>query len=330
MRNSEARPEDSLRSYRQSGALAEEPPLKVAHLSDLHFLKLAAKLPERLKNFLRRHHMGDHNDRVLRALRSKIGQLGPDLIIVSGDLTTLGDRQSLLEAHRFLFDLTQKECGLGVERLVVIPGNHDSLPRYFYIRKSRPYDSVFGCCTLFREIEIRGFPVLIFSFDSSIDRRGEWWPLAASKGRVRADVFIDFNDQLFGLHKANPERFESGLKLAVVHHHPLPVPHKELESFTVMQNGGTFIAHMQSNSMNVVLHGHEHFPYSCSYRYEQNKGDIIVISAGTASQNGTVNNTNTFNFIELHPWQKLTLKQFDYRETGFSENFNGSKTFWFR
>ncbi len=210
----------------------------------------------------------------------------------------------------------------------MIPGNHDSLLTYLRLERSRAYDSVVGPVPILREFEIRGFPVVLFSFDSSIERSGEWWPFRASRGKVRPERFIEFNDEIFRLRQLDAERFDRALKIAVVHHHPLPVPNKDFESFTVMQNGGTFIAHMQSNNINLILHGHEHFPYSCSYRYDQSTDWSIVVSAGSASQWGKA--VNSFSFLEFYPWQRLNLRQFDYYgDPGFSENFNGGRTFWF-
>ena len=318
---------DTVSAYRKSGAMPATPPIRIAHVSDLHFID--SWVPIRLRRQLRKWSMGDHNQDALKALESKLKQLMPDIVIASGDLATLGDRASTAAAYSFLSNVTQETCRLPSERLIVIPGNHDTLLKYCRISPSRAYDSVVGSVPIFREIEIRGFPVFVFSFDSSIDTRGEWWPFAASKGRVKPETFIKFNDEAFELRQNNPGRFEEGLKIAIVHHHPLPVPNKEFQAFTVMQNGGTFIAHMQSNGVNLVLHGHEHFPYSCTYRYDQREDPTIVVSAGTASQFGSA--VNSFSFIEFQPWQKLGLRQYDYySEAGFAENFNGSTTFWFR
>src|ERR687896_977165 len=73
----------------------------IAHLSDIH--------------------CGDPNfvpslmDRAI----GEINELEPDLVICSGDLTTFGFKAEYLQAKEYLNKL---DC----ERLVVIPGNHDS------------------------------------------------------------------------------------------------------------------------------------------------------------------------------------------------------------
>src|SRR5215203_6249645 len=73
----------------------------IAHLSDIH--------------------CGDPNfvpslmDRAI----AEINELEPDIVICSGDLTTFGFKAEYLQAREYLDKLHS-------DRLVVIPGNHDS------------------------------------------------------------------------------------------------------------------------------------------------------------------------------------------------------------
>jgi 3',5'-cyclic AMP phosphodiesterase CpdA len=84
---------------------------RVLHVSDLHF--------------------GTHEDPALEhALRALIERIGPELIVVSGDLTHRGRREQHELAARFLrsFELP----------LLAIPGNHD-IPYTFPARFTRPW-----------------------------------------------------------------------------------------------------------------------------------------------------------------------------------------------
>ena len=69
----------------------------VAHLSDLHF--------------------GRVEPAVVEALRRRLSALGPDLVVVSGDLTQRARARQFREARAFLDSLPGPQ--------VVIPGNHD-------------------------------------------------------------------------------------------------------------------------------------------------------------------------------------------------------------
>ncbi len=73
----------------------------IAHLSDIH--------------------CGDPNfvPSLMERAIGEINELEPDLVVCSGDLTAFGFRQEYLQAREYLNMLHS-------ERLVVIPGNHDS------------------------------------------------------------------------------------------------------------------------------------------------------------------------------------------------------------
>ncbi len=70
---------------------------KLAHISDLHF--------------------GRIDEEVVEALLADLRSLGPDLIVVSGDLTQRGHRHQFREARAFLDRLSAP--------YLVVPGNHD-------------------------------------------------------------------------------------------------------------------------------------------------------------------------------------------------------------
>src|SRR5690348_11702722 len=75
--------------------------LTLAHISDLH--------------------CGDPHfvpDLMERAI-AEINDLDPDIVVVSGDLTTYGFKEEFVRARRYLDRIS---C----EALVVVPGNHDS------------------------------------------------------------------------------------------------------------------------------------------------------------------------------------------------------------
>lgn len=73
----------------------------IAHLSDLHF--------------------GRVEPAVLEALRRRLSAVGPDLVVVSGDLTQRARARQFREARAFLGSLPGPQ--------VVVPGNHD-VPLY--------------------------------------------------------------------------------------------------------------------------------------------------------------------------------------------------------
>src|SRR5919198_2043877 len=74
---------------------------RIAHFSDLH-----CGSP---------HFQADLLERAIE----EISELHPDVVVISGDLTTDGYKREYEQAHEFV---DQIDC----EDLIVIPGNHDS------------------------------------------------------------------------------------------------------------------------------------------------------------------------------------------------------------
>lgn len=312
---------DSLASYRDSASTAALPSIKIVHVSDMHFVT---------SPFWRKFEglwagVNGHNPDTLPALLCEIPPLKPDILVATGDQTTLGDNHSLTAARDFLLKLGE-QSGVPEERIFWIPGNHDILLNYYapFAYRLRNYEKVFGPIPSASFHDIEGSKVAVFSFDSTLDRKGLLWPVVGSRGKVSAKAFNSFNAQVRS--KQNSGEY---FKIALIHHHPLPIPFKTTGGvgieLTTMANGGTFIAHMQESGLNLILHGHEHYPYSCRYCYEPNGNDIVVAAAGTACQRGS--KENTFNYLEIVPGVSVTIRRYVYNEAGFHIDRGTTKTF---
>lgn len=94
----------------------------IAHISDLHFSQgTDMSNPDHA-----------HSIPHLRALQAMIKKLNPDILVVSGDISNNGDKQSLINASAYL----EKKIPIGSEeyiglelpldKLGVVPGNHDA------------------------------------------------------------------------------------------------------------------------------------------------------------------------------------------------------------
>lgn len=94
----------------------------IAHISDLHFSQgTDMSNPDHA-----------HSIPHLRVLQSKIAKMNPDILVVSGDVSNHGDKQSLINASAYLQNKIPigSEEYIGVkypsEKLGVVPGNHDA------------------------------------------------------------------------------------------------------------------------------------------------------------------------------------------------------------
>jgi 3',5'-cyclic AMP phosphodiesterase CpdA len=316
---------DRLSAYRRNSAIVAFPRIKIVHISDLHFA--THPLLKRLNLY---GGVEGHDSDTVRALEHTVKELKPDLLFATGDHSTWGDKTSLSHARKFLLGLA-RDIGISDECVFWIPGNHDVLLNYYLGTPfwRRAYDVVFGSVSTAKSIRVAGYKVAVFSFDSTLNpikQKSLLSPLVGSRGTVSRQSFNDFNAAF-----RNGAYGEDHFKIAQIHHHPLPIPYKgtgnvSLE-LTTMNNGGTFIAYMQESGMNLVLHGHEHYPYSCRYCFDPNRKDIIIAAAGTACQNGA--HLHSFNYIEIVPQNRIVITQYRCSEVGFRIDPGSTKIFAF-
>jgi 3',5'-cyclic AMP phosphodiesterase CpdA len=205
--------------------MAEDTNHLIAHISDLHCGEAYFE-PNLLE----------------RAI-SEVNELGPDIVICSGDLTTFGFRHEYQLAREYLNRIECKE-------LVVVPGNHDSR-NVGYVH----FEELFGE----RNSVLRKDSVTVVAVDSTepdLDN-GQ-----IGRGRYRW-IEEQFND-------------ESRLRIFVLHHHLLPVPGTGRER-NVVYDAGDAIETLQRAGVHLVLSGHKHVPYA--WRLE----NLFVVNTGTVS-----------------------------------------------
>jgi len=310
-------PGDSLSSFVEHGAPIDSPRLRIAQLSDPHFVTHAV-----LRHFSFGGMRG-HDDTVIAALQTQLSTMQVDLLFVTGDLSTWGDTRSLRDSLSFVKRLG-RSLGLKRQQVYIVPGNHDVLIDYYRASlRERNVTTVCGSVPISRVITLRNMDVAIFSFDSTL--RTGFWPFTSNRGQVTRDAFNEFNVAHAGLPNS------VCVKLVQIHHHPLPIPYK-LDNgvagvLTTMTNGATFADRMQECGIHVVMHGHEHFPYSCRIQYHPESNATVVVSAGTASQ--VRSHEMSFNYLVITPKSGLALKRYVYRETGFYEDRNATRVWSF-
>ena len=201
----------------------------------------------------------------------EINELEPDVVIVSGDLTGDGLRAEFEEAREYL---DRVEC----ERLLVIPGNHDSR-NVGYVH----FEELFGE----RRSELHADGVSIVAVDSTEPDLDHG---VIGRGRY------EWIEERFG---AN----EAWLRIFVLHHHLLPVPGTGRER-NVVHDAGDTLECLQRADVHLVLSGHKHVPYA--WRLE----DLFVVNAGTVSTTRLRGKTKPcYNVIEASPERVTRVPQ---------------------
>ncbi len=158
---------------------------------------------------------------------AEINDLHPELVICSGDLTTFGFKAEYLHAREYLDKL---DC----ERLVVIPGNHDSR-NVGYLH----FEELFG--ERHTALHVDGVSVVaVDSSEPDLDH-GE-----IGRGRYRW-IEQQFAD-------------DARLRVFVLHHHLVPIPGTGRER-NIILDAGDVLAELTQLDIDVALSGHKHVPY---------------------------------------------------------------------
>jgi len=275
----------------------------ILHISDLHF--------------------GVDNDttvldRFIHAMDNL--EVVPNFIVASGDFSYSGERSSFRKARRFLRALRERFNINDPRRMITVPGNHDmAFPsRFINVQHSLRNYRRFG----FRESTYEFFPeerIVFVGFNSNVLRFKSF--LVGGKVGERqlehAKKHITTNDLLFA----------DSFKVAILHHHPIPIPLVNHNNFDVLRDAGRLLQALTDLNFDMILHGHQHVPnlatvkYLSKYRLEN---EILVNSAGTCLCRRRLDDFpyNHFSVIEAHTEQipgsvKVNVSWWWNRNTNF-------------
>ena len=235
-------------------------PFVIAHLSDLH-----CGSPYFVENLLQRAIM-------------EINDLGPDVVVCSGDLTTFGYKQEYRQAREYLERLVCPD-------VITIPGNHDSR-NVGHVH----FENLIGP----RSTVLRKGGITFVAVDSSEPD--------LDHGVVGRGRYGWIEEQF-----APPADF----RVFILHHHLLPIPGTGRER-NVVHDAGDALEVLQRAGVNLVLSGHKHVPYA--WRLE----DLFVVNAGTVSSMRLRGNTRPcYNVVEIASEEVAVYRKYPFhgRET---------------
>jgi len=205
---------------------------------------------------------------------AEVNELGPDVVVVSGDLTADGFREEYEQAREYLDAI---EC----ERMIVIPGNHDSR-NVGYVH----FEELFGE----RRAELHADGVSLVAVDSTEPDLNHG---VIGRGRY------EWIEERFGAQDAY-------LRVFVLHHHLLPVPGTGRER-NVVHDAGDTLECLQRAEVQLVLSGHKHVPYA--WRLE----NLFVVNAGTVSTTRLRGKTKPcYNVIEASPERVTVFRKYPH------------------
>lgn len=279
--------------------------IRIAHLSDLHFVR----------------NTDDSSWKVWRSLRQYLlDELKPHLVLISGDLADTPSRKVYSHLGRELADLENALVGIhGAAprtRIWLCAGNHD---RHFYgnaIARLR-LPAIESEDRVYTRIPSPERPC-----DLRLGEPGNEWHIrlaaedSSRHARYSAQGFLPKRriDAIRRLSDRSAGSAPARLMIMLFHHHLLPLPASEpnrqskwrLFNLAGPVNPGTILESLAASHVDLVLHGHEHHVNRARYAsYKRETVQVAMVAAGssTGKQTGTacVQSRASFNVLELRP-----------------------------
>ncbi len=266
----------------------------IAHISDIHF--------------------GDADAGVVERLVEKIGELAPDLIVVSGDLTQRARSRQFAEARAFLDRLPNPQ--------LVVPGNHD-VPLY------NVYDRFLNPLTKFKKYITDDLTPEFVDGELAVFGINTTRSLTIKGGRVSKEQVDELEARLCALD-------EQRVKM-IVTHHPFDLP-EGFDEDDIVGRAKKVMPRLVECGADIFLAGHLHVSNitHSARRYRMENGySALIIQAGTAASMRERGEDNSFNVLEVDG-HVLTVKRFHcgLSETGFrlatTERFAKAERGWAR
>lgn len=211
-------------------------PLRIVQISDIHCGEVTFDR-ERLVSIIK-----------------EINEIGPDFVVVAGDLTGAGYEWEFAEAAEHLAQIDAPK--------VIVPGNHDArnvgfvhFEREFGDRFSR-YRASFDAE---RAEELGASGVTVVAVDSSEPDLNE--------GQIGRERYPWIREQF-----TDPD----DIKIFVIHHHLVAIPGTGRERNTI-NDAGDVLAELHHIGIDIVLSGHKHVPYFWGI------SGLLICNSGTAT-----------------------------------------------
>lgn len=221
--------------------------MKIAHISDLHFFHFSPmpttffskRLLATLNYLFFRRKVFNHKQ--LFSLIELFKKEKVDLVIISGDLTTTGQKKELYQARRFVNLL--KDAGFD---LLIIPGNHD-----FYLkrdeRKKTFYKYFQNAHERLKKNKVESGPLTDNWWYVALDTTYASPPLS-SEGRFSKEVEQSLTETL--------EKVPKDAYILLVNHFPLFAPDGPRKALVRREYLCDLIK--QFPAIKLYLHGHTH------------------------------------------------------------------------
>ena len=257
-----------------------------------------------------------------------------DRVIVSGDISTdVTNEERFRFAYSFLTtkmplpdkNYGKQACvGLGLRNdlLLCIPGNHDKMRESTLVRFNASFSQSPEPCNYVQIHKRCGHNIVFIGMDSNSYVEGNIANGEMDQARLGWLAGVLDQMQTTGLSQGgnhlNVDECEKAIKCLLIHHHVCDLSFTKRyfnfeRSFTRM-NGSERLLKLISGKIQVILHGHEHYPT----HFVEERSRALVISAGTASQWQGKPGHNSFYNLTFYENRTIQIEEFDWNGVGFT------------
>lgn len=229
----------------------------VVHLSDLHF--------------------GRVNPLVADALRETVGEIAPDLVAVSGDVTQRARSRQFRAARAFLESLQAPR--------LIVPGNHDVPLHDVFARFFNPLGGYRHHMTDDLQPQYVDPEIVVIGTDTTRS-------FTVGGGGIRRRELHRIRELL--------KEVNSGAVRVLVAHHPFDEPHVG-KHIGRARPGAEAVEQLACEGIDVFLTGHLHVTFAgpTAKRYNIGGRSAIVVEAGTATSTRVRGEPNAFNVLRI-------------------------------
>ena len=264
----------------------------IIHLSDLHF--------------------GRVDPAILAPLVSFIGEVKPDLVAVSGDLTQRARTAEFLAAKEFLGAIPFPQ--------IVVPGNHDVPLHNLFARFIRKLDRYQRYITANLQPVFADPEIIVVGVNTA---RAFTW----KDGRINSQQLEELRETMMAAHSARTK--------IVVTHHPFDLPTGA--SGRVVGRSRFAIKTLAECGVDLLLAGHFHIADTTqtAKRYQLPGYSAIIVSSGTSTSTRGRGQPNSLNLIRIDD-PILTIERRTWRPTSSLfdvlsiEKFRRAESGWVR
>lgn len=261
-------------------------------------------------------HHESSDTQVCDKLTQALQRIQPDLLVAGGDFV---NNPWKLDAGRGWLWTLCDSCGIDPARqLYVVPGNHDY--RFVGNFGFRPL----GRCWFNRQFKNawkkgivldRDHNITFVSFDSNPIMFG------LARGRIGYWQLRKLKKQFRRFDQDSRAFIAGSTKIAILHHHPFPVPFEGSNFFLVLRNTQSLFKYLAEFGVDLVFHGHKHRATHTKLSLGTSTGAdrfIEVLGAGTVAKAGTDHDPrgHNFNLATVEECGLIYVQQFFARQPG--------------